>query len=193
MVYTQDIENRPESPSPAWSPDWKMAVVGAYYILCLVLTTTVSSWVTEWIAQHGWEPFNRYLRILAVVCGVIAVGLILRKLCRREGSLGAWLLIAGTGAALYLFAQHLVILGSEYVHYPEYAALFILLFWATRGQILWALGLSIAAGTFDEAIQAFIPKRVVDINDILLNIAGSLIGLILVWLVWPMRTEKHES
>ena len=190
METTQNIETPRDSRWLACSLDWRMAVAGGYYILCLVLTTTVSSWVTQWVAQHGWVPFNRYVRITAVVCGIIALGLVVRKLWKREGSLRGWLLIGGTGVALYLFAQHLVILGSEYVHYPEYAVLFALLFWATRGHVLWALGLSIVAGTFDEAIQAFIPKRVVDINDILLNIAGSLIGLIVVWLILPMRSDE---
>lgn len=193
MVHSQDMDDRSYSPPPTWSWDWRIATAGLYYILCLVLTTTVSSWVSDWVAQHGWVAFNRYLRITAITCGIVAVGLVLRRVWRREGSLRGWLLIGGTGVALYLLARNLVILGSEYIHYPEYAVLFILLFWATRGHVLWALGLSVAAGTFDEAIQAFIPKRVLDINDVLLNVAGSLIGLILVWLLLPVRMEKHEA
>jgi hypothetical protein len=133
------------------------------------------------------------LRIVEIAAGTVALALIVRKLWRREGSLKGWLLIAGTGVVSYLFARHLVILGSEYIHYPEYAVLYISLYWATRGQILWALGISIAAGTFDEAIQAFIPRRVVDINDVLLNVAGSLIGVIFVWLVWPVAPRKGEG
>ena len=35
--------------------------------------------------------------------------------------------------------------------------------------------------------------RNMDINDILLNIAGGLIGVILVWLLRPGESGQHES
>ncbi|HPA44132.1 MAG TPA: VanZ family protein [bacterium] len=190
---SRDAENGPPVPTLDWLRGWRLAVVGIYYVLCLVLPTTVSSWISKWIGQHGWVPFNRYLRIVLILCGIATVGLILKKLWKREGSLYGWLSIGGTGAVLYLLARHLVVLPSEYIHYPEYAGLYALLFWATRGQVWWSLGLTILAGTLDEAIQAFVPRRVMDINDILLNIAGGLIGVILVWLLRPGESGQHES
>lgn len=183
----QIVDSDPESIHP-----WKMTLVGVYYLLCLVLPTTISSWISEWIGQHGWVAFNRCIRTITIVTCVVGLALAVRKLWRKEGTLLGWSLMGITGVVLYLLARHLVVLPSEYIHYPEYAGLFILLFWATQRRLFWSLALTVVAGTFDEAIQAFMPSRVVDINDVLLNAAGGLIGLILTWLIWPIYYGKRE-
>ena len=89
---------------------WKMSLVGVYYIFCLVFPTTVSSWIADWIAEHGWVAFNRCIRTIVIISGTVCLILVIRKIWKKEGSFLGWSLIGVTGVILYLLARHLVIL-----------------------------------------------------------------------------------
>ena len=71
----------------------------------------------------------------------------------------------------------------EQVHLAEYVGLGWVVAWyaRTRGQALWRqgrlCGLLVAVGVLDELVQGWLPQRVFQASDILLNWAGSLLGL----------------
>jgi VanZ family protein len=75
---------------------------------------------------------------------------------------------------------------TNILHIPAFTVLFFLWIWALKGLLLnlrncylCALAISILFGVFLEIYQTFVPGRYSSLSDILLNITGVLVGVIL--------------
>jgi len=93
-------------------------------------------------------------------------------------------LLSSTGL-LYLFGYFLYDLPEERFHFLEYGLLVLALHrglpgvdrpWRDGG----VLGLAVVLGLFDEGLQCFVPDRVFDPADLLLNLLAALLGAALV-------------
>ena len=70
----------------------------------------------------------------------------------------------------------------EHVHFVEYGAIALLLYRAWRpvdngAAIIWPLLAAVLIGIADEAVQWFVPGRVGEAHDVLLNVVASSCGL----------------
>ncbi|MDD5491399.1 MAG: VanZ family protein [bacterium] len=97
---------------------------------------------------------------------------------------------------LYGYGLKILNIPEERIHLLEYGFLSFLVFkmyLIDRLSILlyWQTFLTVSfIGTLDEIIQYFIPSRVGDIRDIILNIVSGLLGLILT-AVFYQKTAKN--
>ncbi len=91
-----------------------------------------------------------------------------------------------------------VALGDKTLHAVEYAGLALLLALAAgaakpewRGKAaLLALAVAVVYGASDEFHQAFVPGRVADVFDWLLDSAGALVGAAVGWLLLGRATLR---
>ena len=78
---------------------------------------------------------------------------------------------------------------EERVHFIEYSLLgaFIFTAWSLdlKGNPLYlaSLGLTFLLGGIDELIQYFLPNRVGEFRDCVLNMVGGMIGIVMAWVL----------
>lgn len=89
---------------------------------------------------------------------------------------------------------------SWLAHFTEYAVLAALLWLAAsrtpalaRRATLLAFALALVYAASDEFHQAFVPNRVPDRRDLLVDAAGALFGLFVVRWVLSRRTNRHAQ
>jgi VanZ family protein len=81
-----------------------------------------------------------------------------------------------------LFEAHCIKYPEERIHFVEYAVLGVLLYFALREGILgrrlilYIPALVFIIGLGDELIQGILPNRVYDFRDVLMNLAGGILG-----------------
>lgn len=88
-----------------------------------------------------------------------------------------WLIAAG------LACESLISMSIERIHFVKYALLGFLIFFSQLNRSpltksAWALALGFAIGFTDESLQRFIPNRIFDPADILLNCSGVFFGVL---------------
>lgn len=84
-------------------------------------------------------------------------------------------------------------------HFTEYGILFLFLLWPLSRIRPWPRsGLYAVLGVFcyactDELHQTFIPKRVGQFSDVLIDTAGAVFLFGLCWLIWRWRKSRRET
>jgi VanZ family protein len=96
------------------------------------------------------------------------------------------------------FGEHAVWVLRKCAHFTEYMILFFLLFYALRGGIVWKtarwwalLGVFLYASS-DEIHQLFIPGRVGDALDVMIDTCGGMMGVLLATL-WMVLRDKQRG
>jgi hypothetical protein len=158
----------------------------ALYVAGVVVSLPLTPHLVRWaIARVGpWLPL-----VPAAAAVAAAALLLLARLARtRRAGPGPHLALAGIGAALWL-TWHLADdspIGR--VHIPEYALLSLLTVRACgdRAEAVLLGGATAAAiGIAEENLQRFVPGRVFDWTDVLVNVSGALLGAAaLAWWRW---------
>ncbi len=123
------------------------------------------------IWAYGRPTVDHYQVIGEWIALAIFFPLLVRTFRRsREGAklLVAWVLFA---AVLLATEEWVVVKKIEHIHYPQFA-LQAALFYMALGDYRPAFLLGVAAGALDEAFQFFVSGRVLDVNDIWLNLLG---------------------
>jgi VanZ family protein len=90
----------------------------------------------------------------------------------------------------------------KFGHVTEYAILAALLWRALRGATDWAAKISILFGVVlvgcavfaasDEFHQSFVPSRTPSIHDVMIDVCGALIGLLICWM-FAARAPQSPS
>ncbi len=97
------------------------------------------------------------------------------------------------------FGEHAVWVLRKCAHFTEYMILFFLLMlafsvrWERKTARWWALLGTFLYAASDEFHQLFIPGRVGDVFDVMIDTSGGLFGLVLISLWWWMRSSKKET
>lgn len=152
-----------------------------YFFGGLFGASAVSQWVVNYINQNGWSLFNQMNLVIGLfLAGVFLWVLGFRLSYKRPTQREVWIGVAGVVFSSYVLTNF-VLLPSEFIHIPQFMGLTILLFLALPRCPLCALLLSQMACIGDEWAQSFFPGRVLDVNDIFLNIIGMFVGLALWW------------
>jgi len=100
-----------------------------------------------------------------------------------------WLFAIAGLAFSFFVIQRTVLLTTELIHIPQFAICTILFCAAYPRNRGIAAGISAVACIADEWSQSFFPNRVLDINDVFLNLIGLYVGLI-VW--WAIAATPHN-
>lgn len=166
-------------------PPQNVAIAILFYLLVVLPHEQVGK-VIAWIFDGHMTRHDYNLTIAAAsVAGLLGYGYLLVKKTRQDSALRdhiALYLLATVVLSVACF-KLLIIINIEVVHFVQYAAVAILVFPLVRryGEtVLWCTLL----GALDEAWQYFYlaPHRTnyYDFNDVIINLLGSVYGLLLV-------------
>lgn len=80
-------------------------------------------------------------------------------------------------------------------HFTEFLILGVLVCCSTgqlglRRRFLYSLLFCVAAASLDESIQLFVPGRAGMVRDVLLDSAGALLGVMVVWMIGRLRNRR---
>lgn len=83
-------------------------------------------------------------------------------------------------------------------HLTAYGVLAGLLWWALRGSgvrypATWALALAVVYGATDEFHQSFVPGRTMSVSDLIVNLIGASVVLLVVTLLQARRTGLRAN
>lgn len=126
---------------------------------------------------------------VVIVAAALAIRFLRRSSRRFGGRDVAWLV--GVSAVFVIWTLRLMGQPEEAVHFLEYGALGILLYWALKARvpdrsIYLAVTLAgVLVGTVDEVIQWLVPDRFWDFRDIVLNGGAVVLSQIAVWRLAP--------
>lgn len=175
----------------------------AYSVLLFYIATYLQIFTKKAAAALTWVVYAQIVKALVAYLATLFIYLIYVKLVflrRKWLFLGTLALFA---AATVFFLNRLGDSVNEYVHYPQYATLVILWYAALKSRAMnqnalpllfpgrmfpgnnplaAALLVSLILGTMEEGFQHFLPTRVFDFQDILLNFMGVWLGGLIIWL-----------
>jgi len=175
----------------------------AYSVLLFYIATYLQIFTKKAAAALTWVVYAQIVKSFVAYLAVVFVFLIYIKLVfmpRRRLFLATLCIFSVITAILVKKLGDSV---NEYVHYPQYATLVVLWYialksWAAQGGVFprvfqsqifpgnkplaAALLVSGILGILEEGYQHFLPTRVFDFQDILLNFMGVWLGGLLIWL-----------
>ena len=180
----------------------KWTVVFFYTVAIFVITPYLPQLIS--IASSRWasSSVSRFVLIveiaIALLILVLAVGFLIQK--KKKSAL--FLVSIGSIFLLSFLIYKLIPNPYEFTHLPEYAILSILIVWTLDKEKLkgtkakkeknirltisknpYFLSVTITGiiGVADEIYQYFLPNRFFTWYDILLNILGGILGLLIFW------------
>ena len=188
----------------------KWTVVFFYTIAIFVITPYLPQWIRVASSRWSSSSVSRFVLVveiaLALLISILAVGSLIQK--KKKSVL---FLISMGGIFLLSFLIYKLIPNPyEFTHLPEYAILSMLLVWALGNKKVMRtstkkekkLRLTISKnpyflsamitgliGTVDEIYQYFLPNRYFTWYDILLNILGGILGLLIFWRIKRWKKE----
>lgn len=125
----------------------------------------------------GKDILSLIVNLLLVISIILVLFILLKKFYRDYLILCCAIFILSAG--LYLATGY--DRPEERLHYIEYALLGYLLFQAScsdfRSPSLFSIFMVALIGCGDESIQWFLPNRVGDLRDVMMNLTGGLIGI----------------
>jgi len=175
----------------------------AYSVLLFYVATYLQIFTKKAAAALTWVVYAQIVKALVVYLAAAFAFMIYIKFAFMRRKLLFLATLAVFTAATAFFISRLGDSVNEYVHYPQYAALVILWYtafrsWALHGGSLprflqsrvlsgnkplaAALVISLILGSMEEGFQHFLPTRVFDFQDILLNFMGVWLGGLIIWL-----------
>lgn len=183
-------------------PAVSAALAGAFFLGTMVFHDVVQNAVyrfAQWVGRGADEPLLRWNVLITaigaplLIAFTFMVGLAIRRHPRRRLLIVYWiatlLLIVGSYNSLF-------IMNSEIVHFPQFAILAALLFPITGrcGETVFWGGL---LGAADEAYQYWWLSReypiYYDFNDVVLNMIGAGLGVLLVLTLAPGAIAARPS
>lgn len=151
----------------------------AGFVMFLYVSSVYGRIVYNYIRHY--DAIIMVLRFFVPICGGGSV-VLLYGWFRKRSVFDVFLFLFGLGAALY--AERFAYYPVEKVHFVEYGALGFLMCRAVglscRKTWLIAIGafcLTTVVGVSDEIIQLYVPERVFDVRDIILNAVGAGLGV----------------
>lgn len=160
------------------------------YVSLIYLTLPVMRPVLNFLKEHlgHWFDFLTNTMLITAL-SIIALVMINNRISWQK-----WIL-ALIVFCLYGYGLILLKIPEERIHLLEYGFLSFLVFRAyakvaALPSRYWQTFLTVSlVGTIDEIIQYFLPNRVGDIRDVLLNLVSCFLGLLLIYV---LRKEKPD-
>lgn len=166
---------------------WNVGLVITVYLFGVFAHLELSR-PFNWMASvTSLATLNVIMQTIALVIMVVLFYQLFQalRLHLQRSMAGVYALIT---LALFLAAYFILMpYKSEFMHFPQYALLTLLLI-PLHKHIFSAFILGVLLGFFDEGYQ-FIAfhKLYFDFNDIILNIIGCALGLMMAFIFWPVE------
>lgn len=173
--------------SPPQRAEWLSWTYAGLWTGVIYVTIPVVRALREWVSEHIGREFFIYFTVAVM----LAVGLrLLLSVVRHRGLLTwwnhGWLAVSSVAYGYYVYSLRAI--PEEVIHLLEYGGLGYLLFRALSHRMrdwmiyLAAGGLGAIAGTVDEVIQYYTPRRVFQFGDIWLNAGAVALMQATIWL-----------
>ncbi len=161
------------------------------YVALVYLTLPVMRPVLNFLKAHLGSKFDLLTdATLIVIMASLALMLIKSKISWKQ------YMLAFIVFCIYGYYLKILKIPEERIHLLEYGLLSFLVFrvypsdWSAIFRY-WQTFLIVSfIGTLDEIIQYFIPTRVGDVRDIILNIVSGLLGLVLTAILFQKAAKK---
>ncbi len=180
----------------------KWTVVFFYTVAIFVATPYLPQLIS--IASSRWasSSVSRFVLVVEIALALLISILAVRFLIQKKKKSALFLISIGGIFLLSFILYRFIPNPYEFTHLPEYAILSILIVWTLDREKLKSidakkekkLKLTISKnpyflsavitgviGTTDEIYQYFLPNRFFTWYDILLNILGGILGLLIFW------------
>ncbi len=177
----------------AWLSEQRLlsAILACIYLAIVILFHKEVSGISDWLSTKlSFKAYNdRIFLITVVVLIVFFVFILIRIIEGRQRFLKIiyWIFTVFLVVISYYM---LIAFNVEIIHFPQYAVLTLPVFALFRhfGETVFWVTLS---GAFDEAFQYFVlhPGTCFDLNDIILNLIGAGIGVVL---IYTLSAPKFE-
>ena len=163
------------------------------YVSAIYLTLPLMRPVLNYLKAQLGSRFSLLtdIALIAVMAGLATV------LAKNKITWKQWFLTLIV-FCLYGYGLKVLNIPEERIHLLEYGLLSYLVFKMYRSEqpplsLYWQSFLTVSfLGTLDEIIQYFIPSRVGDVRDIILNIISGLLGLVLT-IILTQKSAKNPS
>lgn len=160
-----------------WLPPQRAQKVVILYVGFIYATLPIMRPILNFLKGHLGKSFSLSVYLLLLL---VAIGLIFLFLKQKGGWKAFSCLIGILVTSAYLLTK--IEYPEERVHFLEYAALGVLLYFAMREWIkgrrvlFYIPAFVFLIGLGDELIQGILPNRVYDPRDILMNFVGGILG-----------------
>ena len=175
-----------------------------YSILLFFIAAVLQKITNGLAAILTWVVYSQIVRGLVIFLSSVFTFLVFIRWSELPRRFLFLLLLGIFGALTAWFVTRLGDSVNEYVHYPQYATLVCLWYAAFssrerakggrpagQGVIAAAGSISALLGCLEEGWQHFLPGRVFDVQDILLNLMGVWLGLMLIWAMAGAGREEN--
>lgn len=143
------------------------------------------------------EVYSYYVKLIGKIIGALFSIFIIWGITKTNYKKIKILLWSVFGVFMFTTYNIIVLISIEYVHFIQYCILTWLLFYACKEKYAIAFIVSVFAGIADEVYQA-VGVGPLNFRDTLLNVVGSLLGLLLVStihdsLIIPLNSRRGLS
>ena len=157
-------------------------IIVALYTGLIFATLADVVLIMDVIERSVGDILNMMLSILPIAC--LALFLVYLIVVKKERQPWRYLLM-GFVIASVAAIQRFIFYPAEKVHLVEYGILGWMIYHAVRvsgggvaAGYIWTMILVLTIGTADELVQAYLPMRVFDFRDIVINFHSGLLGAV---------------
>ena len=158
---------------------------GAYFVSTVLLHEEVSM-AADWARiTLGIGTYHMIITLIGVSAILAITGRLYRAIVREGSRRGPILFYWGLTVTLAALSYNtLMVTNIEAIHFPQYAFLALAVF-SLAGSYGETVTILTALGALDEAYQYFVFKNwtYYDFNDVILNLIGAALGVVVVWTV----------
>jgi VanZ family protein len=167
-------------------------ILACTYLTLVILFHKEVSGISDWLsAKLSFKVYNDLIFLISVMVLVVFAVFVLIGIIEREQRFLKIIYWIFTTFLVVISYQTLLIFNVEIIHFPQYAILTLPVFALFKhfGETVFWVTLS---GTFDEAFQYFVlhPETSFDFNDIVLNLIGAGIGVVLIYTLLAPKSES---
>ena len=181
----------------AWFSERRLLSVtlaSTYLIAVIVFHRSVSA-IFDWLSERlSFKVYNDFIFLISLIVVVVCGVFVLVKIVKGERRCQKIIYCTFTAFLVVVSYKTLVVFNVENIHFPQYAILALPVFALLKhfgATVFWVT----LFGAFDEAYQYFILYRNVntvylDFNDIVLNLIGAGIGVVLIYTLSDLKSES---
>ena len=180
----------------------KWITVCAYTIGLFIVTPYLPNLIQAATSRWSTSGVKYFVLGVEITIALLILILAVRILIYKKKKAALFLISIGSILVLSFIIYQFIPNPYEFTHLPEYAVLSMLLLWALtrdkrnsagaekekriktaiiKNSYFMSGALTGTIGTIDEIYQHFLPNRHFTWYDILLNILGGILGLLIIW------------
>lgn len=178
----------------AWLSERKLFTIlfTCIYLAVVILFHKEVSEISDWLsARLSFKVYNDRIFLISLMGLVVLLVFVLIRMRKGEHRFQKMIYWVFTTLLVVISYRALIVFNVEIIHFPQYAVLALPVF-ALLGRFGETVFWITLSGALDEAFQyGFLhPETFLDFNDIVLNLIGAGIGVVLIYTLLPPKFES---